>query len=432
MVDSTTDLPDTWQTLTLGDLAEKPQYGLTATASDEKIGPHFLRITDIQDYGVRWETVPFCECTANKREKCRLQRGDVVIARIGATTGKAYLISDPPDAVFASYLIRIRTDQSRLRPDFLYYFTQSHGYWEQINAAKGGRLKQGVNIPNLQSLLMPVPPLDEQAAIAGVLRTVQEAKAATEKLVAAVQQLKQSLVRHLFSYGPVPFQEADQVELKECEVGEIPTEWHTATLEEVSEFLQYGTSKRCSLEPVGNPVLRIPNVVHNVIDTTELKYGDFDAKELQKMKLADGDILFVRTNGRKEYIGRCAVYRGEPPASLFASYLIRARLLSERVHPDFFQFYATTQTGRSFLSGRASHAADGKFNINTQILKQVELPEPSMEVQEEVVDAIKCVEEKMRSEQERANTLGEVFESLLHDLMTGERRVIEIDELEAF
>lgn len=301
---------------------------------------------------------------------------------------------------------------------------KSHLIREIGTSAHGTRR---ISTQAIEEFKIPLPPLAEQRAIAGVLRTVERAKEATEKMIAAAQQLKQSLMRHFFTFGPVPFQDADHVELQQSGVGEIPAEWQVVTLEDVSEFLQYGTSKRCELEPVGNPVLRIPNVVHDVIDTTELKYGSFDKTELEKMTLADGDILFVRTNGRKEYIGRCAVYRGEPPDSLFASYLIRARLLRERLDPNFFQFYATTEMGRSFLSGRATSASDGKFNINTQILKQVQLPEPSMEVQKEVVDAIQRVESKERRERERATALSALFDSLLHELMTGQRRVNDLD-----
>ena len=97
------ELPDGWQLRRLGELVERPQYGLTASATGEPKGPRFLRITDIQESGVAWRTVPYCECDADSVERLRLRPGDVVIARIGATTGKAYLIRDKVDAVFASY-----------------------------------------------------------------------------------------------------------------------------------------------------------------------------------------------------------------------------------------------------------------------------------------------------------------------------------------
>jgi hypothetical protein len=140
------ELPDGWQLRRLGELVERPQYGLTATATGEPKGPHFLRITDIQESGVDWRTVPYCECDTHRIERLRLRTGDVVVARIGATTGKAYLFRDQVNAVFASYLIRLRPTD-RLAPGFLAFFTNSAYYWRQIDSVKGGRLNGRTTLP---------------------------------------------------------------------------------------------------------------------------------------------------------------------------------------------------------------------------------------------------------------------------------------------
>lgn len=102
---------------------------------------------------------------------------------------------------------------------------------------KGGRLKQGINIPLLESLEIPLPPLAEQQAIAEVLRTVQRAKEATEKVIAATRQLKASLMKHLFTYGPVPLNQADQVPLKETETGAVPEHWRRSRVAELGRVV---------------------------------------------------------------------------------------------------------------------------------------------------------------------------------------------------
>jgi len=192
------EMPVGWEAAKLGQYSHKPEYGLTTSAVTELVGPRFLRITDIQDDGVNWKTVPYCECDVNSYSRYSLKPGDIVIARIGATTGKAYLIAECPDAVFASYLIRVRA-QKRLLPPFLGYFLQTGSYWQQIDQSKGGRLKGGVNIPILQDLDLPLPSLSEQQEIADILRACDTKIAALERESALLDELFRGLLEELMT-----------------------------------------------------------------------------------------------------------------------------------------------------------------------------------------------------------------------------------------
>src|ERR1700730_15182597 len=89
---------DDWKLVELHEVAEPPQYGLTASAA--KTGnTQFLRIIDIEGRNVNWTSVPYCDCPINDLPKYRLTSGDILFARIGATTGKSTLVVDPPNAV---------------------------------------------------------------------------------------------------------------------------------------------------------------------------------------------------------------------------------------------------------------------------------------------------------------------------------------------
>lgn len=191
-------LPVHWRVVRLGEVTNKPEYGYTASAVNEAIGPKFLRITDIQNGVVNWATVPYCQCSKDDEQRYKLETGDILVARIGATTGKTYLVKDCPSSVFASYLIRIRC-KSTLLPDFFSQLAETQIYWDQINASKGGRLKQGVNIPVLQNLLLPLPPLPEQQRIAEILAAVDEKLQAEERRKAALQSLFRSMLHHLMT-----------------------------------------------------------------------------------------------------------------------------------------------------------------------------------------------------------------------------------------
>ena len=192
------EIPESWKAVRLGSYCYKPDYGYTESANDSPVGPKFLRITDIQNDAVNWENVPYCICSEEAKEKYLLKTGDIVIARIGATTGKAYIIDDCPEAIFASYLIRVRT-KDNLLPIFLAQYFRTNNYWRQIDQSKGGRLKGGVNIPILSHLVLPLPCLSEQQQIAEILQVCDTKITALEQEVQHLDELFHVMLHELMT-----------------------------------------------------------------------------------------------------------------------------------------------------------------------------------------------------------------------------------------
>ncbi len=189
-------IPQHWEVRALTDCCEKPQYGYTESSSVKKIGPKFLRITDIRENGVDWEDVPYCKCSEVDFRKHQLKSGDILVARIGATTGKNYLIKDCPDAVFASYLIRLRAKPG-LVPEFLSNFMDSSIYWKQVRATKGQSLKGGMNGAILSQIVMPFPSESEQKEIASTMSVIGRNLNVAVKKHAALKSLFSSTLNQL-------------------------------------------------------------------------------------------------------------------------------------------------------------------------------------------------------------------------------------------
>ena len=158
------ELPKGWSRVAVKDMADSIQYGHTASAVEQKVGPRFLRITDIQDGRVDWSAVPSCEIPKADIPKYRLSSGDLVFARTGATTGKSFLIGDCPEAVFASYLIRVRV-LAEVDSRYLAAFFRSPDYWRQIEGGKRGIGQPNVNGTVLGEVQFPLAPLPEQRRI---------------------------------------------------------------------------------------------------------------------------------------------------------------------------------------------------------------------------------------------------------------------------
>ena len=154
----------------LGQLCHHIVYGVTASAIAKADGPRLLRITDITESGVDWKTVPGCNISAKERNKAQLLDGDIVIARTGGTVGKSFLITSPPEAVCASYLLRLRPDKSRILPEFMHLFLRSESYWAQLQRAARGAAQPNVNGTTLSKILIPTMPLDEQKMVVETLK----------------------------------------------------------------------------------------------------------------------------------------------------------------------------------------------------------------------------------------------------------------------
>ncbi|MSQ47617.1 MAG: restriction endonuclease [Deltaproteobacteria bacterium] len=186
------ELPKGWRRVAIKDMADSIQYGHTASAVERKDGPRFLRITDIQEGRVDWSTVPSCNIPQDDISKYRLSAGDLVFARTGATTGKSFLIGDCPEAVFASYLIRVRVS-SGVDSRYLSAFFQSPDYWRQIEGGKRGIGQPNVNGTVLGEVQFPLAPFPEQRRI---VAEIEKQFTRLEAGVAALRRVQANLKRY--------------------------------------------------------------------------------------------------------------------------------------------------------------------------------------------------------------------------------------------
>lgn len=195
------------------------QYGYTEKAHWEKVGPKFLRITDIQDNKVDWDEVPWCPIDEAGMKQYAVQIGDIMIARTGATTGKSYLICDDVEAVFASFLIRLKVVDKNLDYNYLYGYMQSEDYWRQITDFSSGIAQPGVNANKLKQIKFKCPSLPEQHEIVrlidDLLARERAAQQAAEQALASIDLMKKSILALAFrgELGTNKASEASALEL---------------------------------------------------------------------------------------------------------------------------------------------------------------------------------------------------------------------------
>lgn len=181
------EIPESWRWVRWGDLSQSIQYGYNAPAQD--VGRiKMVRISDIQDGKVLWDTVPYCEIREEEIPTYLLQKNDILFARTGGTVGKSYLVKDvPEESIYAGYLIRTRYS-SLLCPEYMKYFMESLLYWDQLRNGTIATAQPNCNGKTLSKMILPLPPLAEQKRI---VAKIEELLLYVDRYAAAYEKLEQ-------------------------------------------------------------------------------------------------------------------------------------------------------------------------------------------------------------------------------------------------
>ncbi len=282
--------------------------------------------------------------------------------------------------------------------NYLYYILSSSFLFQQFsNLAKGSTVKN-LNIEAVKQAVIRFPPLTEQQAIvAKIEELLSELDNGKQQLLTAQQQLKvyrQSLLKWAFEGKLTKNSNADMV-----------------LLGNVVEKPKYGTSKKCDYNTNGIGVLRIPNIEKGDIDATDLKFAEFTKDELETYSLKSGDLLIIRSNGSIDLVGKCALIKEKDSKFLFAGYLIRLRPLQEKVNPKFLQYVLSSHNLRIQIESKAK-STSGVNNINTEEIKSLEIPLPSLKEQQLIVSELESkltvcdkIEETISQSLQQAETL---------------------------
>ena len=422
----------------LSALTEEPQYGFTASAKTEPVGPTFVRITDLQDANIRWETVPYCEC--REPEKYLLQTGDVLFARTGATTGKTHLVKDPPRAVFASYLIRVRPKGGVL-PDYLYSFFQSDAYWSQISEGKEGSAQPNVNGRKLMTIQIPVVEEKVQSAIASFLGAVRARQTGKEvelpplappldkqpPIVARIEQLAAKIQE---ARG---LREDSQERSDGVLAGEELSIWSdqalkkARTLAEVTTFLARG--RQSQQGPSDHHLIKTQHVQLGLYLPTQLTLAPSAAAKVNlESEVRRGDVLIACSAAG--CLGRVAFYPATGVRASTDTHVAIARADPDVVLPEYLYAYLKGAQGQRQLRSREKgdwlreKIGFRLTELNVADMRRVPVPTPPLAEQRRIVTYLDSLRAKLdalqRLQAETATELDALLPSILDKAFKGE------------
>ncbi|MEM4365197.1 MAG: restriction endonuclease subunit S [Candidatus Nitrosocaldus sp.] len=408
-------IPREWKVVRLKEIAEDIYYGITAKAVDVKTNLRMLRTTDIKDYSVDWNTLPFCEITEKRGdiERFFLKAGDLIIARAG-TTGVSVLVEkDIDDTIFGSYLIKVRLN-NKLFPKFMHYFCQSHFYWNHITSSQAGSTLKNISLPILESLNIPLPPLQEQQKIAEILSTVDEAIQKTNEIIAKTERLKKGLMQELLTKG------IGHKEFKDTEIGRIPKDWKIVQLSNVGEFVngfafpieyqgkkdgEYIFVKVSDMNIAGN---------EKYIHTTENTIDDHIARQLKAKVYPAGTIIFPKI-GMVIYLRKVRILAKK---GTFDNNIMGIVPSKNAIDSEFLYYYFLDKIDLTKLAGRTTAPSIKKSEV-----EKLKMSLPPIQEQQKIAEILSTIDKKLELLRNEIAKLERTKKGLMDLLLTGKIRV---------
>ncbi|HDG98547.1 MAG TPA: restriction endonuclease subunit S, partial [Desulfobacterales bacterium] len=258
-------------------------------------------------------------------------------------------------------------------------------------------------------------------AIAHVLRTVQRAKEATERVIAALRELKKSLMKHLFTYGPVPLKQADQVPLKETEIGPVPEHWQVVQLGEVADIKggkRLPKGHKFSEKPTPYPYIRVVDFRNGTISKANLKFLTPEDYQLLKRYTISSKDVYISIAGT---IGLVGVVPPDLDGANLTENAAKIVLNDKRLDQLFLVYALTSERGQEQIHQRATKTSQPKLALTR--IRQIPVPFPPLSEQREIAHILQTVDRKIEAEEARKEALDALFRSLLHYLMTAKVRL---------
>lgn len=424
--------PPDWQTATVRRSVEIKR-GVSWSKEQEHSQPApgrvpVIGIRNVQDRLDLTDLVYLSGLNSAAVEKARVSAGWTVMVGSNGNRdriGNAVLVREDTEFLFASFLIGAKPIASgNLNPEYFFRWLST----EQVQAYLSASSEGTTGLNNLshsffRAMSIPVPPPDEQAAIARILDAVDTALERTRVAAERAQEVKRSLVQRVFSDGLLGKPK------KRTPIGYLPQSWEAVPVNAVVSKFQYGLS--VPMETKGHlPILRMGNIQDGDVILSDLKFVNLPPDVVAPYRLRRGDVLFNRTNSQ-EWVGKVGIYRSDVEA-VFASYLIRLIPDATRVDNYYLGHVLGSYPAQCRIKRYATPGVQ-QVNINATNLGKVIIPLPvggdGLREQREIAAVLEAAHAAAQSYEPVLKAQQTLKKSLMHELLTGRVRVRDLTKV---
>jgi type I restriction-modification system DNA methylase subunit/restriction endonuclease S subunit len=326
----------------------------------------WLKINDFTDYEHIEETSETISQAGLKNSSAKILPAGTVVVSIFATIGRVGIIKTPM-ATNQAIAGLIPKQEYGLTPYYVMHAIKL--LVGQLQAQAKGMAQLNINQTKLGSLAIPCPPADIQQKIVAECEAVDNEVNAAEASITAAHAEIDAIIAKIYA-ATKNWQEIDKL----------------------ARGVQYGLSEKMNEAGVGYRIFRMNEIIDGrMADGGSMKRVEIPAEEFDKYRLNKGDLLFNRTNGSLDHVGKTGLFDLDGDYC-FASYLVRIVPDTDKVLPLFLNLMMNSPQFRHEAISKAVKSA-GQNNINATKMRHIKIPTPSLAEQQRVVTKIKTEQE---------------------------------------
>lgn len=303
---------------------------------------------------------------------------------------------------------------------FLYYLMWSEHVMPKAKRLVSGSTpsRQRIDPRSFYRIEVPLPPLHEQQKIAAVLGQVQRAIEEQGRLLALTTELKKTLLHKLFTEG---LRGEPQ---KQTEIGPVPESWKIIPLGLLAKVGNGSTPKRDNKDywQGGSiPWLNSTKIHERFITEADQFVTDLAVKECHLPHVKPGSLLIAIT-GQGKTLGNSALVSFK---TCINQHLAYAQFTSLQVVPEFVLWFM--QTRYEHLRSISQAGGSTKGALTCGYLKSYPVSVPTLDEQCEIAGVFAELDRKEKVHEQKRVTFTVLFQTLLHELMTAQIRVHDLD-----
>lgn len=414
------ELPGGWEWARLADVTFDVPNAKPETEPEREFGYVDISSIDKQTYRIL-DTKRFRGADAPSQARRPIRAGDVLFSNVRTYLRNIAVVPDPFDAQLCSTGFTVLRSNGAVDPGFLFRYVLTEQFIQAVTPQQTGTHYPATSDRVVLGESIPVAPLAEQrrivAQVEALLARVQAARARLAKVPALLKRFRQSVLAAACS-GELtadwredhPGMDADSIiedvrairdnkqlatfpaELvgAEC-LPPIPQGWKWTSFGFVIGELQNGVAIKPTVDPPGNPILRISSVRPGRVLLDDVRYLPNSDALLGRFTIRDGDLLFTRYNGSLGLLGICGMVRGVGQRLLLhPDKLMRVRFDHDKIEPGYAEIFFQCPTARDHLTGMAKSSA-GQQGVSGRDIKEQPFVIPPLPEQHEIVRRVEAL-----------------------------------------